>query len=688
MAFQVSPGTNITEKDASTTVAAVSTTDAGIAGVFRWGPIGVITPVDQESTLVRKFGKPSDLNPETWFTAANFTGYGTNLNVVRAAETANANTTLNVVTAYSNTGTVSSVPAVKNIDDFRATTLDANVSYLGRYPSALGNSLKISQCDSANAFSSTLSVSDVGVTNTSIAFSIGSNTAVITILGANVATVNTAANNLLAQVSVGDIFTTGNSTIGKINLKVASIGAVTANATTSTANIGFTSAYNLGTAYAANTVVRSWEFASLFDKAPTTSNYSRNLGLSTIDEVHLVVIDEDGLFTSAPNTVLETWSNLSRATDAKGENGQTIYYKNVINNSSEYVYVGADRSGAASANATAITNSSNVKPATVSLANGSDGATEKTIPLGALAIAYDKFKNSEDVDISVIMQGKARGSSADSDTTPSASGVNYSGLANYLLSNLADTRKDLVVCTSPAYPDVVSTTDKVTAVTQYVTNINYASSYGIMDSGYKYQYDKYNDVYRWIPLNGDTAGTLVRTDTVADPWFSPAGAARGQIKNVTKLAFNPTQAERDTLYKVGVNPVIIKKGSGAILYGDKTLLGRPSSFDRINVRRLFIVLEKAIANAAESSLFEFNDVFTRNRFVSIVEPFLRDVQGRRGIYDFRVVCDETNNTAQVIDSNSFVGDIYVKPAKSTNFIQLNFVAVSSGVEFSEIVGQV
>ena len=206
-------------------------------------------------------------------------------------------------------------------------------------------------------------------------------------------------------------------------------------------------------------------------------------------------------------------------------------------------------------------------------------------------------------------------------------------------------------------------------------------------SGYKYQYDKYNDLYRWIPLNGDTAGLCVRTDSVRDAWWSPAGFNRGQIKNIVKLAFNPRQADRDVLYKAGVNPVVTFPGQGTILYGDKTLLAKPSAFDRINVRRLFIVLEKAIATATKFTLFEFNDDFTRAQFRNLVEPFLRDVQGRRGIYDFRVVCDETNNTGEVIDRNEFVGDIYIKPAKSINFIQLNFVAVRTGVEFSEVVGQ-
>jgi phage tail sheath protein FI len=268
-----------------------------------------------------------------------------------------------------------------------------------------------------------------------------------------------------------------------------------------------------------------------------------------------------------------------------------------------------------------------------------------------------------------------------------AGATSGSTVPNHLIS-IAESRKDCLVFISPDREDVVDnygdeSTDVVAAATALTK-----SSYAVMDSGYKYQYDKYNDTYRWVPLNGDIAGLCVRTDSQRDPWFSPAGLNRGVIKNVVKLAWNPTKAERDTLYKSGVNPVVTFPGEGTILYGDKTLLNRPSAFDRINVRRLFIVLEKAIARAARSSLFEFNDEFTRAAFVNIVEPYLRDVQGRRGIFDYRVVCDTTNNTAEVIDNNQFVGDIYIKPARSINFIQLNFTAVRTGVDFEEIVGRV
>jgi phage tail sheath protein FI len=251
--------------------------------------------------------------------------------------------------------------------------------------------------------------------------------------------------------------------------------------------------------------------------------------------------------------------------------------------------------------------------------------------------------------------------------------------------DIVSARRDAVGFISPSYANVTAT-DPVAAVVNYREALP-STSYAVMDSNWKYMYDKYNDTYRWVPCNGDVAGLCARTDQERDPWFSPAGFNRGQLKNVIKLAYNPSQANRDELYKKGVNPIVSFPGEGVVLYGDKTLLAKPSAFDRINVRRLFIVLEKAIARAAKASLFELNDEFTRATFVNLVEPFLRTVQGRRGIYDFRVICDETNNTPEVIDRNEFIGDIYIKPARSINFIQLNFVAVRTGVAFDEIVGR-
>jgi len=301
---------------------------------------------------------------------------------------------------------------------------------------------------------------------------------------------------------------------------------------------------------------------------------------------------------------------------------------------------------------------------------GKDAAT----PSSAQKIAgYNKFKSAADLDVSFIL-----GSNADST------------LAIHLITNIAESRKDCLAVLSPERADVVNNNSYDGKQRDDIISFRDAlpsSSYAVIDSGWKYQYDKYNDLYRYVPLNGDTAGLMVQTDSTRDPWYSPAGYNRGNVKNCIKLAYNPSKSDRDQLYKKGINPVVTFPGQGTVLFGDKTMLAQPSAFDRINVRRLFIVLEKAISTASKFTLFEFNDEFTRSQFRNLVEPFLRDVQGRRGIIDYRVVCDTSNNTGEVIDRNEFVGDIYIKPARSINFIQLNFVAVRSGVEFSEVVGQ-
>lgn len=311
----------------------------------------------------------------------------------------------------------------------------------------------------------------------------------------------------------------------------------------------------------------------------------------------------------------------------------------------------------------------------MTMTGGADGSSESAISNAQLANAYDQFKSSEQVDVSLILCGKAVG------------GAYGEQISNYIVDNITEFRKDCIAFISPPVAAVVNNVDTEMEDIIAFRDVLRSSSYAVLDSGYKYMYDRYNDKYRYVPLNGDTAGLCVRTDDLRDPWYSPAGFNRGQIKNLVRLAYNPDKADRDQLYKKGVNPVVTFPGQGTILYGDKTLLAKPSAFDRINVRRLFIVLEKSIATSAKYTLFEFNDEFTRATFRNLVSPFLRDVQGRRGIYDYKVVCDTTNNTPEVIDRNEFVGDIYIKPARSINFIQLNFVAVRTGVQFEEIVGK-
>lgn len=410
----------------------------------------------------------------------------------------------------------------------------------------------------------------------------------------------------------------------------------------------------------ANTVATPYGF--YFDEAPTTTS-----------DVHVLVLDINGTFTGVANSVVERFSNVSLTDGAKTEDGTNNYLPDVLDQTSRFINIGTDSTFTTQI-ANWFTDQSAIQFET-DLAGGTNGSSESTIAQSELRAGYDLFKSGEEVEISLVLMGKAIGSSHKGE------------LANYVIQNICEYRKDCIAFVSPDYADVVANPGSETdAVIDFRSNLT-SSSYGVLDSGYKYRYDKYNDRYVYTPLNGDTAGLCVRTDNERDPWFSPAGYNRGIIKNVVKLAWNPNKTHRDALYKKGINPVITQAGEGTLLFGDKTLLARPSAFDRINVRRLFIVLEKAISRAAKSTLFEFNDEFTRAQFTNLVEPFLRDVEGRRGIFDFRVVCDETNNTPEIIDRNEFVGDIYIKPARSINFIQLNFIAVRTGVEFDEVVGR-
>ena len=640
MAFQVSPGVNVSEIDLSTVVPAVSTTEGALAGVFKWGPVNERVLIDSEETLVNRFHKPDgNLNPETFFTAASFLAYGNKLYVNRVISSAAKN-------AVSNGS--SAAVLVKNADFIDSVSLTSNDHFVARYPGALGNSLQVSVCRSANDY-------------------LESSTGTLTIAsGNNIATTsqNETVSGGTSLVNIGDKIKFGNSTVGIAYLEVTA-----ANSTTLTFKDNYTGAVDLSTV----AFDRYWKYWDQVRAAPGTSTYVNDKG-GAGDEIHVVVSDEDGDITGTKGQILEVYEGLSRATDAKTESGEDNWWINVIKSQSNYIW--AKNAYGLAANTTAAASSALTTDNAIydSLKLGVDSAAEGSMSLADISAGYDFFKSAEDVDISLILQGKALGGTADS------------GVAKYIIDNICEDRKDCVLFASPAYADVVNNIggerDAIIAFRNALTN----SSYAIMDSGYKYAYDKYNDVYRYVPLNGDIAGLAVRSDELRDAWFSPAGYNRGAIKNVVKLPYNPKKADRDILYQNDINPVVTFPGQGTILFGDKTLLGKPSAFDRLNVRRLFIVLEKAISTAAKFTLFEFNDSFTRSQFKNLVEPFLRDIQGRRGIQDFKVVCDDTNNTGEVIDRNEFVGDIYIKPSRSINFIQLNFVAVRSGVEFSEIVG--
>ena len=839
MAFQLSPGVNVSEIDLTTVVPAVATTDGAFAGVMRWGPVGDLILVDSELQLVNRFGKPTNFNAEGWFTCANFLSYTNRLWVSRAANTSGAtptagtiantvtnnyicNTygltpgmyltqssnheivipgnTVSIVTLNSTAVVLSEGPSVNGSVElyfghsetsYSAVALaatnaivanlvnqiipneeaynrkdgnfDPDILWIARYPAGLGNSLRIGVCDTANAFQSNIALGAAD-----IEFRVGANVATIKYEGFG----NTSADGILDVIGLGDQLLTGNSLLSQQYLKVTDLyvtntwvygntvgfdgsldvngntgfikitnnpytngdiltyanaagelpldgltpgvdyhvvqannqgirlaasafaapilvrnaagsnGTLTSN--TTTVVIETEDPYRLRANYVSNVVNRFWEFVNVFDTAPGQSQFVQLNGNSAAqDELHVVVVDDDGGFTGVPGTIVETYRALSRATDAKNSDGTTNYYKDVINQGSVYIWFANDRPEAPSANAHNVVSSTNYAPYDMNFVLGTDGHSESETGLNILGEAWDYFGSPENIDISLVLSGRPTGGT----TVVKGQTISNYQLANYLIDNIATIRKDCVVFVSPDQRLVVSNPgDEATSCVNFRGALH-SSSYAVMDSGYKYQYDKYNDVYRWVPLNGDIAGLCASTDQTNDAWWSPAGYNRGQIKNVVKLAWNPRKAERDILYSNNVNPVITDLGQGTLLFGDKTLQARPSAFDRINVRRLFIVLEKAISRAAKYSLFEFNDAFTRAQFKNLVTPYLRTVQGRRGITDFLVVCDDTNNTPQIIDTNQFVGDIYIKPARSINFIQLNFIAVPTGVQFSEVVGK-
>ena len=512
---------------------------------------------------------------------------------------------------------------------------------------------------------------------------------------------STPSGNLKGTVAVTADSTTvtGTGTLFDIQMQVGdtiTVNGESKRVATITSNTVIVTSEKFLAAASSQAYSREWEYRGAFNEGPpTTSSYATDKGV-TNDEIHVAVIDEDGDWAGTKGEVIEAHANLSVASGARDDQGEDVFYKNYINKFSSYIWwldhptinsidhagngtivtrgSATFRAWGATANATGQTTNeffNGSQQLTLSFQGGDDG----TAPSSADVIrGYDEFKSAEDVDVSLIMTAN-----------------HGSTVVRHVINNIAEHRKDCVAFFSPEKADVVGVTSSSTAtdnVVDYRDTVNQNSSYAVMDSGYKHMFDKHNDKFRFVPLNGDIAGLCARTDSERDPFFSPGGFTRGQIKGVVRLPFNPKKAERDKLYQSQVNPVVSFPGEGTVLFGDKTQLTKPSAFDRINVRRLFILLEKAIANAARFQLFEFNDEFTRSQFVSMVEPFLRDIQGRGGIQDFRVVCDASNNTAQVVDSNQFRGDIFIKPSRAINFIQLNFVAVRSGVEFSEVVGAV
>lgn len=630
MSFMLSPGVNVTERDLTNIVPAVATSNGAFAGVFRWGPVMSPIQVTSENEMVQIFGSPNDYTAQSFFTAANFLSYSNNLLLVRADTTGSKNAvatqtgSVDTVT-IDNGGELYLVPPIvifsaPNIADGVQATGTANID------GGVVTSITIVEAGTGYTSVSVSITADIGDTGVDAAA-----TATVAIGGIKINNEDVYETNYLnGQGVVGEFAAKYPGTLGN-SLTVSLADAATYEA---------------------------WVYKAEFDSAPE------------VDEVHVIVIDNDGSISGIVGGTLEKFAYLGKASDDRKSDGTNNYYKFVVNNSSKWVYW-MDHPDNMNWGLTTGTAFYSLGESITRVLTG--GADDFAMTTGNQMNAYELFNNAELYDISLVMAGKAN-----------------AAVATYIINSIVEVRKDCVAFISPQDVStgevIYGTGTQLAADIVAYRDLLPSTSYAVLDSGYKYQYDRYNDQYRWVPLNGDVAGLCARTDLTNDPWWSPGGYNRGQVKNVVKLSYNPNQAARDILYKSGINPVVSFPGQGTVLFGDKTLQTKPSAFDRINVRRLFIVLEKAIATAAKFQLFEFNDEFTRAQFRSMVEPFLRDVQGRRGLYDFRVVCDETNNTGEVIDGNRFVADIYLKPARSINFIQLNFIAVRTSVSFEEVGG--
>ena len=728
MPFQLSPGVAVVEKDFTSIVPAVASSTGAFAGTFQWGPVLSPVTINSENNLVHRFGKPVDANAQSFFTAANFLNYTNNMLVTRVDtvdhRNAVATTSGSITTAsISNSGSgYRAVPAVTisapNIAGglqatasvtisggtltaatvatggsayatatitFSAPQVTSGVTATGTATIASGiitgivivnagsgyitpPTMTITSASGTGATAGTLTITGSSITNITVGFRGTGYTAIPTITVGTPASTGGSGTTATAVATI----TIGGALIKNIDDYQANwsngegvVGQFAAKYPGTLGNSVTVSSCDSAAAFA------TWDYMNAFDSAPSTSSYVTSVSGAN-DEMHVIVIDNDGRWTGTPGSVLEKFAYVSKASDATKGDGTNNYYKDVINSRSQYLWwadhhASGTNWGAPAANKTF----AQVGSVTLPLSGGIDDLSPTD---GQLMTAWSLYADDQAYDISLLPIGKA---------SPT--------VANFVIG-IVESRKDCIVFISPedkttgniliSGPGQASVTADIIAYRNMLTS----SSYAVCDSGYKYQYDRYNDKYRWVPFNGDVAGLCARTDYTNDPWWSPSGLNRGQIKNCLKTATQLPKTDRDNLYKAGINPCVTFPGEGTVLFGDKTLLSKPSAFDRINVRRLFIVLEKAIATAAKYQLFEFNDGFTRAQFKNLVEPFLRDVQGRRGITDFVVKCDDSNNTGEVIDRNEFVADIFIKPARSINYITLNFVAARSGINFSEIGG--
>jgi len=643
----LSPGVVIQERDATLgNIETVEVNVGAVAGAFSKGPVDKPVRINSESELLSTFGEPNDSNFETWFAASSFLAYGGVLDVVRAS---------GATLKTANVGGVSLV--INNEEDYEGNYYDGTAAwdYASKSIGAVGNSIKVVAIDSGASQQLTLNNSLAGGATT------GS-------LLENTTGTKSAYIHAVDGVKVDIIWVTGG---GWTTTDIVNDG--------SSPDIPIVGVQDW---YDAQTITSTLNWNQVAPQ-PGTSPHVADRGGSN-DEMHIIVIDKDGGVTGTPNTVLEKFLYVSKAKDGKSSEGSLVYYPEVIKNTSKYIYWGShDNEDIWDVSGNALANSSNFGGDSTTAFDVlgekeyelSGGVDDFDLSQAEIISGYEQFADTETVQIDYLIMGGG-----------GANELETQAKANKLIS-IANNRKDCVAFISPYRANVVGVSNSLTATTNIVSFFdNFASSsYVVFDSGWKYLYDRFADKYRWIPCNGDVAGLCASTTASGDPWFSPAGLNRGGIRNAIKLAYSPKKSERDTLYQKRINPITSLPGQGIVLFGDKTALASPSAFDRINVRRLFLVVEKTIGNAAKGVLFELNDEFTRNNFNNIVEPYLRDIQARRGITDFLVVCDSSNNTGEVIDRNEFVAEIYLKPARSINFITLTFVATRTGVSFEEVI---
>ena len=734
-----SPGILIREVDLTQgRIDATSDKIGGIVGPFAKGPVGTVTRINTENDLVDKFGRPydEDKHYETWMVASSYLAYGGIMNVVRADDSGLKNS------HDVGAGTTIKVKSRDHYVELNYPSTPLNgVTVIAKNPGSWANDIRVAiidaQADQRLTFDQTPEggtqvAVGMGVTQAIPDGTVVSKTGVgagkTELLDGHLKGIITKVNSgnvdvkVVSHVSAAGTSTSVEynniyrfSTTGNVAVHTAGQSVSYASTTVSSAIDWFgeqtlaVSSQTVGDTESVTTI--KWNSLA---NAPGTSAYAAARGAKN-DEIHVVVIDGKGTITGNAGTILEKHLNLSKASDAEFSVGSPSYWNRYLESNSEYIFAGSgtnqtlvttgfDGTGFATftdggwnqnaEDADGPNIFSACGPLDLTLSQGTNYGGKTGIEPGALdsglddlITGYGLFENESEIDVDFLLMGSGKYG----ETSTRA-------LATKLIA-VAEARKDAVAFISPYRGAILTDTSDDTAVTvksveDATTNIIdffnpiTSSSYGIFDSGYKYMYDRFNDVFRYVPLNGDIAGTCARNDINNFPWFSPAGTSRGTILNAVKLAYNPGKVQRDRLYSSRVNPVIFSPGSGIILFGDKTGFAKSSAFDRINVRRLFIFLEDAIAAAARDQLFEFNDEITRANFVNIVEPFLRDVQAKRGIQDFIVICDETNNTAAIIDSNEFVADIYIKPARSINFIGLNFIATRTGVAFEEVIGSV